>query len=341
MEKAAELHRIIAPELTALLEERYALLRQIECLQPVGRRALAAALGMGERVVRAQVDFLKEAGLIDFSPLGMTMTGDGQAILPELSEYVRILHGLAGLESGLAAALGLRLVIVIRGDSDADAAVRRELGRAAAGVLRQHLGDNMTIAVSGGSTMAQVADAINFTASATTVVPARGGLGERVEYQSNTIAAGMANKLGGRYRLLHIPDGVSEEAMDVLVSHDLHLRDVSQLIRRADVLLCGIGRADAMALRRGMDPAMVERLKANGAAGESLGHYCALTGKVVHTTRSLGLRLEDLAGVKHVIAVAGGRQKAEAIVAVTAAGGQDILITDEAAAKAIQEIIKK
>jgi len=39
------------------------------------------------------------------------------------------------------------------------------------------------------------------------------------------------------------------------------------------------------------------------------------------------------------VAVAGGRKKAEAIMAVTSAGGQDVLITDEAAAKAIQSII--
>jgi central glycolytic genes regulator len=46
-----------------------------------------------------------------------------------------------------------------------------------------------------------------------------------------------------------------------------------------------------------------------------------------------------LADIGLVIAVAGGQSKAEAIIAVTNAGGQDVLVTDEAAAKAIQSII--
>jgi central glycolytic genes regulator len=46
-----------------------------------------------------------------------------------------------------------------------------------------------------------------------------------------------------------------------------------------------------------------------------------------------------LADIGLVIAVAGGQSKAEAIIAVTNAGGQDVLVTDESAAKAIQSII--
>jgi central glycolytic genes regulator len=162
-----------------------------------------------------------------------------------------------------------------------------------------------------------------------------------VEYQANTIAAVMATKLGGRYRLLHIPDGVGEEALEVLTARDTNVGEVAQMIRQADILLYGIGQAEAMARRRGLDSATMDRLTALGAVGEALGHYCTLSGKIVYATSSVGLRLDDLANVKHVIAVAGGRQKAEAILAVTAAGGQHLLVTDEAAAKAIQEIIHK
>jgi central glycolytic genes regulator len=289
--------------------------------------------------VRAQVDFLKAAGLIDFSPLGMAVTAEGAAILTDLGEYVRALHGLATLEKELAERLGIRRVVIIRGDAGADAIVRRELGRAAAGVLGEHLGDNMTVAVSGGSTMAWVADAVAFARPETTVVPARGGLGEKVEYQANTIAAGIATKLGGRYRLLHVPDGVSEEALGVLLDHDANLRAVAQMIRRADLLLHGIGQAEAMAQRRGLSQAFIAQMRAAGMVGEALGHYCTLAGKVVSDTSSIGLKMDELTGLKHVIAVAGGREKAAAIVAVAAAGSRDVLVTDEAAARAIQDIL--
>ena len=339
MERIIQLQRKIAPELTQIIEARYNLLRHIQHTQPVGRRALALMLDMGERIVRAQVDWLKTAGLVEFSQLGMTVTAEGQAMLGDLAEYIRLLRGLVSLETELAERLSVRKVIIIPGDSEADSAVRRELGRAPAGVLGQHLGDNMIVAVSGGSTMAKVAEAVNFSMPSTTVVPARGGLGEVVEYQANTIAAVMAGRLGGRYRLLHIPDGVSEDTLEAILTGDGNLRAVAEVIKQANILVHGIGEAVEMAGRRGLPAATIAEIERRGAVGEALGQYCALPGEVVYVTSSIGLRLDDLAGIGTVIAVAGGSDKAKAILAVAGTGRQDVLVTDEAAAKAIQLLI--
>ncbi|WP_425058431.1 Central glycolytic genes regulator [Sporomusa carbonis] len=339
MDKIIQLQRKIAPELTQIIEARYNLLRQIQHTQPVGRRALATMLNMGERVVRANVDWLKAAGLVEFSQLGMSVTFEGQTMLADLAEYIRMLHGLAALEDELAERLNLKKVIIIPGDSEADSAVKRELGRAAAGVLGQHLGDNMIVAVSGGSTMAKVAEAVNFSVPSTTVVPARGGLGEVVEYQANTIAAVMAGKLGGRYRLLHIPDGVSEETLEVILAGDANLKAVADMIKQADILVYGIGEAAEMAARRGVPQATIAEIERRGAVAEALGQYCSLSGEIVYVTSSIGLRLDDLAGIGKVIAVAGGSAKAKAILAVAGTGAQHVLVTDEAAARAIQFII--
>lgn len=340
MDKIVALHRKIAPEMIGIIEERYNILRYIRDAQPIGRRALSVAVGNSERVVRAQTDFLRSAGLVEFSPLGMTITTEGVILLGELSIYIRAIHGLAGLEQQLVEVLGLKQVVIIRGDSDADVTVQRELGRAAAGVLGQFLGNNMTVAVSGGSTMAQMAKSIHIQEPSTTVVPARGGMGELLEFQANTITAVMATRLGGKYRLVHIPEGLGEDALQAILSRDANLRTVTQMIGQADILLTGIGEATKMAARRGLDRPTIEHLARLGAVGETLGHYCTMEGKVVYTTSSVGLRLDDLASIGRIIAVAGGRQKAKAIVAVSAAGGQDILVTDEAAARAIQDIIK-
>lgn len=338
--KTVQLHRKIAPELIVVIEERYDILRQIQYAEPVGRRALAVALEKGERVVRAQVEFLKNAGFIDFSPMGMTITSVGQLMLTELSEYIKVLHGLTTLEEELSEKLGLRQVIIIPGDSDADNTVRKELGRAGANVLAQHLNQNdMIVAVSGGTIMANVAEAIHFTQPTVTVVPARGGLGEKVENQANTIAATMATKLGGKYRMIHVPEGVSEEMLGVMVANNSNILTVANMIKHADVLIHGIGQASEMAVRRGFDDAFVSKLINSGAVGEALGHYCTLEGKNIYITSSVGLHLDDLADIGVVVAVAGGQRKAEAIVAVTSAGGQDVLIIDESAARAIQSII--
>lgn len=339
VKKVVQLHRKIAPELIAVIEDRYNILRHVSHSQPIGRRALAQNLGAGERAVRVQVDFLKNAGFLEFSPLGMTITPDGEKLLRDSEEYISELHGLAMVETEIAGQLGVKQVIIIPGDSENDATVKRELGRAVVSILGQYLTENMVIAVSGGSTMAKVAEAVSLQAPTTTVVPARGGLGEQVEYQANIIAAVMAAKLGGTYRLLHIPDGMSEEALEVILASDANAGDVIEMIKHADILIHGIGRAHDMAVRRSCDAPIAEEIVKRGAVGEALGYYCMLDGKCVYVTTSVGLRLDDLASVGLVIAVAGGRKKAEAIVAVTSAGGQNVLVIDEAAARAIQAII--
>ena len=59
MDSIINLQKKIVPELTNLLVQRYQILRQVSHEHPIGRRALAARLGLSERVLRAQVDFLK------------------------------------------------------------------------------------------------------------------------------------------------------------------------------------------------------------------------------------------------------------------------------------------
>lgn len=339
MENIVRLHRKIAPELIATVEERYQILRNILYLQPVGRRALASMMSSGERVVRAQVDFLKNAGLVEFSPLGMTITPDGQNILAELADYIRIIHGLTSLEQELASKLNLRQIVIIPGNCDGNGAARKDLGRAAAGVVAQHLGESSTVAVSGGSTMARMAAALQISSPQTLVLPARGGLGEQVEYQANTIAAVVAGKLGGKYRLLHIPDAVSDQALEAILNSDANIRALVELAGQADILVYGVGQAERMAIRRGLSQELINDILQQGAVGEALGDYCTLSGDIVYSTASVGLRLNDLVGLGRLIMVAGGAKKAAAIIAVVRAGGSDVLVTDEAAARAIQSIL--
>ena len=55
MDSIINLQKKIVPELTNLLVQRYQILRQVSHEYPIGRRALAARLGLSERVLRAQV----------------------------------------------------------------------------------------------------------------------------------------------------------------------------------------------------------------------------------------------------------------------------------------------
>ena len=339
MDSIINLQKKIVPELTNLLVQRYQILGQVSHEHPIGRRALAARLGLSERVLRAQVDFLKGCGLLVFSSSGMTVTEEGLDILRELADYVRKLQGLNSLEQLLCSKLNIGRVVIIPGDSDQEEVVKREIGRAAARILSRLLGDGKKhiVAVSGGTNMAAN---ISGSHPQTVVVPARGGLGDNVELQANTIATVLAQRMGASYRQLYVPDSVSEEILNSILAEDTGVKAVVDIIKQADILVHGVGQAAVMARHRRMAPEFIQKLLDDGAVGEAFGQYCALDGRQVYMTNNAGLMLQDLPKIGTVIGVAGGRSKAEAILSVIRASRQDILVTDEAAAHCIAEMLE-
>ena len=328
-----DIQKRLLPDLIDVLKKRYTILHHIMVSRVVGRRTLASSLNMTERVLRGEVEFLKTQGLIEIEPYGMRITEEGQRLLDEMEPMVKELLGLSELEDKLGKRFGVRQIVVVPGDSDHSPYTRFELGRAGANAIRKMMDKEGVIAVAGGSTMAEVANHLTVTPQLknSLFVPARGGLGESVEYQANTIASTMAKKTGGQYRLLHVPDHLGEEAYQSLMQEP-NIKDIVSVIRQARMVVHGIGEATVMAKRRNLDEAHLEMLKAEGALAEAFGYYFDRNGRVVHKMPTVGLRLEDIQRTEVVIAVAGGKSKGSSIAAVMRFGHTHVLITDEAAA---------
>ncbi len=329
----------IVPELEDLLERRYSLLRAIGNQAPVGRRLLASQITCSERTIRGELHLLREQGLILSSSAGVRLTERGEAVLAKLQKMVRDFRDLEFLENKLAHALGVGRMIIVPGDSDTEPGVKQDLGVATARYLRHVLRDGDILAVTGGTTLAQVADFFpeGSDSRQVTVVPVRGGLGEDVKIQANTVAARLAGGLGGRYRLLHAPEDVLPGHLNQMLNEP-RIRDVIALGRRADILLHGIGTAEEMAKRRGFDEAAIMELIASGAVGEAFGYYFDAKGNIIYSTTSVGLRLADLEKIPLVITVGGGRSKAWAVQAVLARGYCDVCITDEGVARRLMSL---
>jgi central glycolytic genes regulator len=336
MERILAIQQQLMPDLLQVMQKRYDILRHIQLMQPVGRRNLTAALPLTERVLRAEVDFLRAQGLVEVDSSGMRCTVAGTELLAEMEPLIKELFGLTELEAELKAVLGLREVIVVPGDADRSCLVKEEMGRAGARFLKQLAVPGQIIAVAGGSTMLALAERMMPTPvlRTATFVPTRGGVGEAVELEANYIASLMAKKTGGKYRLLHVPDQLSDEAYQTLI-REPHIREVLQDLRRAHIVVHGIGDARTMALRRKSPPDVLSLLEAQGAVGEAFGYYFNKEGEIVHRVPSVGLRLEDLDRVERRIAIAGGSSKAEAILAICSCVSLDTLITDEGAARAV------
>ena len=251
--------------------------------------------------------------------------------------FSRELRGLTELETALSARWNGTKVCVVPGDADQDAHVLHEVGRSAATRLRSFLQSGSTLAVTGGTTIGQVAATLpGGTPMNVMVVPARGGIGRSLETQANTIACEIARRLGGHHRMMHLPDLLDEQALNEMRK----LKEIDEtlaLLERADVVLHGIGRADEMARK----PAASSR---RGGGGARNGARCprptaAISTETVKWLCSASTVAHDLGKLKPDcawIAVAAGTGKAEAIDgAMRAKPHRMLVVPDEGAAKAM------
>ncbi len=341
MHEILKLQQKIVPELMELLQKRYDILRTIKYNEPVGRRILASKIGIGERVVRTEISFLKKQNLISVNNPGMSVTKDGEEIIDKLKNFIREFKGLTDVEEFIEQKLNIKKVIIVPGNIDEDSTVMNELGRTAAKFMENIILDGDIVAITGGTTMKNVVD--NYESSPTyqkaVVVPARGGMERNLETEANTLAANLANKLGASYKLIHVPDNLSNEALSTIIN-EKSIKNAIDTIRKADIIIYGVGRADEMSKRRGLSDDEISNILENGSVAEAFGYFFDKDGKVVYHTPSLGLKIEDIKNAKNIIAVAGSKLKAEAIIATQIHGKKNVLITDEGAAREMVRILK-
>lgn len=327
----------IVPEIVSVLKERYKILNHLVYEEPIGRRTLAAVTDLPERTVRSHIELMRTNGLVDIYKPGIYLTDEGQAIVPKLRNFLNELDRIGELEHRLTEVLHINRVIITPTDGTL---MVKKLGYTASKLLQKLLKPNAVVAISGGSTMAALAEEMPLLPLEPTVVPARGGVGEVVEYQANVIASVLAERLRGTYKMLHLPDGLSQDSLHMLMTCEPQIKEIGDLINRTDVLLFGIGTAMRMADQRHIGDDIRQILVENHAVGEALGQYCDIEGNLIYSTNNIGLSLPDVAEVPNVIAVAGGEDKAGAIIGVMRACKKGILIIDEQAAEGMRQLLQ-
>lgn len=330
----------MSPESFETIERRYVILRTIQFRQPVGRRALSTELGFRERTVRSEVDKLRELKLLNSDNMGMYVTDMGRDLLTQLEYVYSDIRGVPDLRRKLQKTLGIQNILLVPGDSGSSSSVLQEMGRSAGKHLIECLRENDIVGVTGGSTMAAVSDQIESDKDydSVTVIPARGGLGKELMTQANSVAAKVGKSLGAMYRLLYIPDSLEQEALEVMLGND-EIRESIDLINKMRILVFGIGRADVMAGRRSLPKERMDFLKGHGAVAEAFGHYFDIKGNDIWEYKTVGLSLETYKEIPEVIGVAGGEDKAEAIIAIASIRKDITLVMDEAVGNKILNII--
>ncbi len=95
----------------------------------------------------------------------------------------------------------------------------------------------------------------------------------------------------------------------------------------------GIGQSKIMGIRRNMSADILDLLEEKQAVGEAFGYYFDQGGNIAYKMKTIGLTLDDLPYIPYIIAVAGGKSKANAILSVLKHHMKQMLVTDEGAAR--------
>lgn len=324
----------LMPEWNAMLQQRYQILQTIALSKGIGRRSVAELLHLSEREIRKEFDQLRTQGNIHVSRDGTEITEQGALLLAELKPLVDEWSGRHEKEQVIKNLLSVKEVHIVPGNSDDSTQTQLLLANEAARLILSKLESRMITAVTGGSTIAKIAEQLPASSKFQQLqfVAARGGIGKDVQLQANTIASMFAEKLNGSYKTLYIPDTLSESAYQAMNAEPF-VQEMMDLYEQMSILVHGIGDAAEMARRRNSTAEELKFLKEKQAVSEAFGYYFNAKGEVVHRIRTIGVQLEQLEQTPHIVAVAGGAQKAHALQSYfQQAPRQSVLITDEGAA---------
>jgi DNA-binding transcriptional regulator LsrR (DeoR family) len=252
------------------------------------------------------------------------------------------------LEAQLIEAFGLADAIV--SPSAADPEIQRAaVARAAAGYLERQLVGGTVVAVSHGRDIGALPRHFRPPAPIDSVFASAMGGSPTIDLPTNPneICRALAERSGGRAESLFAPAYVESAEVRDSVHAQEAVSHVLRTAAAADLALVGIGGTDdnCTMVRSGcLDVAEIGRLREQGAVGDVLGNYVDIDGELIaspHSGRLIGLSIDDLRRIPHVVAVVSGAEKPRATLGVLRAGIVDVLIVDEANARTVLDLARE
>ncbi|MDU8925512.1 sugar-binding transcriptional regulator [Pasteurellaceae bacterium LIM206] len=249
------------------------------------------------------------------------------------------------LEQAIQKKFNVDLVMVVDvGDEDEDR-LKTAIGTAAAYYLQVTLQADKLIGVSAwsGTIQRMVEHMSPLQVKAKGVVQLLGGVGVNGNVQANILTYELAQKLNCPAYLLPSQSLIGNIGNIEYKEQLLDMNEVSQVVEQfseVDVALVGIGMLEPSELLKNSglyyQKEMLHVLADKGAVGDICLHYFDQNGSPVLTEQEdpiIGMGLDLVKKCPRVIALAGGREKVNAIKAALAGHYLDVLITDRETAR--------
>jgi deoxyribonucleoside regulator len=252
--------------------------------------------------------------------------------------------GDSELELSLARALNLQAVYVAPARVSDASAASRVAALLAAQMLPRLLPMQGVIGVSGGYTVAQMARVLEpLDGSDLTVVPLQGNWADGgLHLHNDQVCRDAASQLGARALSLPAPMVVERAATRDALLRDGSIRLVTGRWSELRLAVVGIGASpggeqrDYPSVMSQLPGEVQVDLRRRGVVGDLCAHMFDADGHFVEhevSRRTLSITVDELRRVPHVVAVAGGVNKAVSLLGAVRTGIPRVLITDQLAAE--------
>ncbi|MGU3432634.1 sugar-binding transcriptional regulator [Actinomycetes bacterium M1A6_2h] len=211
--------------------------------------------------------------------------------------------------------------------------------------LLANIRDGQSLALSWGTALqAMVRDVTPRQQHNIEVVPLVGGLSSLdAALTGQELVRELATKLGARYRYLHAPALLTNPSAVEAFTNEQSVKDALDAAASADIAFVGVGTfgdssSAAVIEALSLSPADLTEFEVSSPAGDICARYFDIDGvpspSAVVRDHVIAVDLEDLRRIPTVVGVTSGRVKAPGLVGALRGGYLDVLICDEAAARA-------
>lgn len=255
------------------------------------------------------------------------------------------------LQDELRERLGLRECLVLASPSLLDASDREDgaerLSALGALYLQENIADGDTVGLSWSSTIYHVVNSRYLQEKrGVRAVQLMGSIGGSIaEHDGISITGRFADVLGGKAHYLHTPMLVANAAVREGLLEDPHVLRTLEVAREADLMVVSVGAISRMSgqYRTGyLTDEDLDYIQSRGAVGDICGSYFSYEGSPVRLEmdeRTIAIDFEAMKEIPARIAVSAGAHKVRPNIGAVRAGLLNVLITDEATARAMLGVL--
>jgi len=249
---------------------------------------------------------------------------------------------LSSLEDKLEKFFKLKEAVVVSDEETmSEESIKKKVAKAAAILLQRRVRENDTIAVSWGTTLAEVAKALNPPYHLNIdIVPLIGGMDNRGrDIHSNEIARQISEAFKGKYYILNAPVIVNNLVIREALEKEKTIKTVIDKAKSADIALVSVGspKQNSTMLKRGyFSIKKFNKLTDKGVVGDICASFYDIQGNVLDISSNnkiIGLGVRELKLVPIVIGVASGKNKKEAILGALRGGFINTIVTNKGVAE--------